>query len=387
MRFLIGLIILVTVLFASIKSEIEEGVYFYKQKQYERALEIFDRVLINHPDSKRARLEYARVLYAMGRYDEAKKEFLYVLNQDVPPIVKKNIKWFLKKIKKRQKRDFFNGYISLGNISDDNIENKSDNPVYGGFIDSNTEKREDRYLSAEVYLQHTRKLEKSLWQNSIYFYDEYLHDKSEDRISYLGLSSTYKFFLYGVRVSLPLGIGFTNVDNEQYMQSYSLNPTFSKKLARNSKLRFKLITEYNKNIDNNEKSFKVYGIDTQWIKRIYKFTTSLGLVYKQYEKVEGDRIDVSKQRAEIKLSTSYSIFPSNFLSMFYKKSQDTYTQKDPTINDERIDKLDKFNIDFQQSIGKHRFFEIGFTKISNKSNLDIYSYDKNIYSLKVKHTF
>jgi tetratricopeptide (TPR) repeat protein len=77
----------------SFLEEIEEGVYFYKQKQYERALEIFDRVLINHPNSKRARLEYARVLFAMGRYEESKKEFLIVLNQNPPPLVKKNIKW------------------------------------------------------------------------------------------------------------------------------------------------------------------------------------------------------------------------------------------------------------------------------------------------------
>ena len=92
MRINFLIFILSIYLFAfTLQDEIEQGVYFYKTKQYEKALEIFDRLLINNPNNIRIKLEYARILYTIGKYDEAKKEFLEVY-------YKKNIPFLVKKI-------------------------------------------------------------------------------------------------------------------------------------------------------------------------------------------------------------------------------------------------------------------------------------------------
>jgi len=387
MKIIVFLTLFVSLSFASLTSEIEEGVAFYKKKQYERALEVFDRVLINYPNSKRARLEYARVLYAMGRYEEAKKEFSKVLNQKIPPLVKKNIKWFLKKIEKKQKKSFWSGSVSIGTISDDNIENKSDNPMYGGFIDVNTEKRKDRYLTKEFNLQYKRKIKNGVWSNSLLIYDESDHDESKDKISYYSLSTAYRFMINGLRVSLPLCYGYTEVDKKEYMQSLTFKPGIDKKLSKRSMISYSLIIEKNDNKDNDERSTKVYGMSTKLLYKIKKFTNILGLEYKDYHKVTGDRIDVAKQRYGMNLGTSYSLLSSNNISLLYKKTRDIYKKKDPTIDDYRDDKTDKYNINFRQKVYKSLFFQLGFSKVENKSNLDIYSYDKNLYTFKVTQKF
>ena len=366
--------------------EIEEGVSFYKQKQYERALEIFDRVLINNPNSKRARLEYARVLFAMGRYEESKKEFLIVLNQNPPSIVKKNIKWFIKRIDKKIKKDFFKGSISVGIVRDDNIENKSDNPVYAGFIDSNTKKREDRFITTEFALQYQRRLKDTIWGNTLYFYDESNHNSNKDKISYANFTTTYKFFALGIRVSLPFSLSYTQVDKKVYMQTIALNPSIAKKI-KSIVFMGNIGFEKNKNKDNNEKNTKVYSIGVKFLWRLYGFSNIIGVGFKDYKKVNGDRIDVAKRRDSFSLGTSYNILRTNLLNFLYKKSRDKYKEKDPSIVDKRVDKADKYNLNFQQEIKKDLYYQLGFSKISNKSNIDIYSYDKNLVTFKVTKEF
>ncbi len=380
-------LIMITVYASSLQQDIEEGVSYYKQKQYERALEIFDRVLINYPKSKRARLEYARVLYAMGKYDESKKEFIYVLKQNPPPIVCKNIKWFLKKIEKKRKTNFFSGFVSVGSISDSNIENKSDNPVYGGFIDSNTTKRKDRFITVEFGLNHTKKLKDALWQNSLYIYDELEHQKSSDKVSYLGFTSSYIFMVNGLRIGLPIGLSYTDVERERYMTTISFSPNISKKVSKNILLKAKLSIEKNSNKVDNEKDTKVSSLGVKWLWNIKKFSNMFGLTFKDYKRVNGTRIDVAKKRRNIDIGTSYSFLSANIVNLFYRDSLDKYKEKDPTIQTQREDKIQNFNISLQQSINKHQSFELSFSKIKNKSNLEFYSYDKNIFSIKATQRF
>ena len=57
------------------KQELKLGVAYYKAHKYEQALMIFDSLLINNPNSKRVRLEYARTLYALEMYKESKRSF------------------------------------------------------------------------------------------------------------------------------------------------------------------------------------------------------------------------------------------------------------------------------------------------------------------------
>jgi len=387
MRVIFLVFISLSLLFAeTIQDEIQKGVDLYKSKQYERALEIFDRLLIEHPKSKRIRLEYARVLFALGMYDESRKEFIKVLNTNPPPVVQKNIRYFLRQIDKKQKTNFFSGSISIGATSDSNIENKSDNPMYAGFVDSNLDKRRDNFITEELSLNHTKKLKNAMWQNSLYIYDEQNHEKSSDRISFISLQSAYKVPLFGLRATFPISYSLTYIGNQRYSKSVKLQPKFEL-LKRDSILSLRLGYEKNKNYNNDERSYKSYGVKAKYLWMLNRFRNFVGVEIKKYKKIKGERLDVSKERISMDISSSYPLMQTNLLNLFYKKTYDKYTKKDPTIQDNRKDKTDNLSFSFSQEIRKDSSFELGFTKIKNNSNLDFYSYDKNIFSIKVRKNF
>jgi hypothetical protein len=170
------------------------------------------------------------------------------------------------------------------------------------------------------------------------------------------------------------------------MQTIAINPSFAKKLKRGI-FMWNLGYEKNKNKDNDEKSTKVYTIGAKYLWRLYRFSNIIGLSFRDYKRVNGDRIDVAKKRESFSLGTSYNLFETNLLNLLYKKSRDKYKEKDPSIMDERVDKTDRYNLNFQQEIKKDLYYQLGFSKISNKSNLDIYSYDKNLVTFKVTKEF
>ena len=176
-------------------------------------------------------------------------------------------------------------------------------------------------------------------------------------------------------MSLPFSLSYTQVDKKAYMQTIALNPSIAKKIE-SIVFMGNIGFEKNKNKDNSEKSTKVYSAGVKFLWRLYKFSNVMGVSFKDYERVNGSRIDVAKKRESFFFGTSYSLLKTNLLNLLYKKSRDKYKEKDPSIMDERVDKTDRYNFNFQQNIKQDLYYQLGFSKISNKSNLDIYSYDK-----------
>lgn len=388
MKKIIFLGLSVSMLFATTFSQqIEEGVEFYHQKQYERALAIFDRILIEYPNSKRARLEYARVLYAMGRYDESKKEFNYVLKQNPPKAVSNNIKWFLKKIDEKKKTNFYRGFISLGMTTDNNIENRSDHPACGSFVSTNTDKRKDRYITAELGFTHTKKLTDGYWKNSLYLMDELNHDESSDKISYLGLTSSYIFFNQGIRVELPISLGYLNIDKSRYLNSVSFSPNITKKVDKKNTFKARVSLEKNSNKLNKDRDTKVFSLGAKWFWKAKYFSNMIGLTYKDYKALHGNRSDVAKKRRRIDLATSYPLSYTNFLNLFYSNTVDKYKEETTCAGVKRVDRVNRINFSWSKEIYKNRYIRFGIAKVRSRSNIDFYSYDKKIISIKATQSF
>ncbi len=387
MKSLFILLFFISLLFSSsYKEDLYEGIKYYKSKQYERALEIFDRLVIKYPQNKRVRLEYARVLYRLGMYDESKREFQKVLDTNPPLVVQKNIRYFIKLIEKKQKTNFFRGSIAIGATRDTNIENKSDNPIYAGYVASNKNKRKDNFLTEELSLSHVKKLKNARWMNSIYLYDEQSHQKSSDRVSFASLRSAYQLPLFGLRVSMPLSYSLTYIGSQRYSRSIKLQPKVEK-LYHSAITSMQLLYEDNKNYNDDERSYKSYGIKARYLWMLNRFRNFVGLTFKEYKAKKDVRLDVSKKRVSVDMSSSYPLTETNFLSLFFKNTHDKYTKEDPTIHDNRKDTSNNLSFSINQEISKNNSFELSISKIKNRSNMDFYSYDKSLFSLKLRKTF
>ena len=129
------------------------GLCAFKLKKYDKAVEAFERVLIKNPNNLRARLEYARSLFYMQNYQESKKQFLMVMEQNIPIEVKQNIRKFLILIDKLQQKNLYNILLSVGLKYDSNINNDagSDTVIHDTVFDNSSTLTGNRKIENIVF--------------------------------------------------------------------------------------------------------------------------------------------------------------------------------------------------------------------------------------------
>jgi cell division septation protein DedD/tetratricopeptide (TPR) repeat protein len=94
---------------------------------------VFERILTLRPEFAGARLDMARAYYALGNHDQAKTEFEAVLNLNPPPQAKAVTKQYLAAIEKaaEAKATTISGYVEATFGYDDNVNNSTDqNEIY-----------------------------------------------------------------------------------------------------------------------------------------------------------------------------------------------------------------------------------------------------------------
>ncbi len=71
------------------------GTIAVAQKEYDTAISLYRRILVNEPDVERVHLELARAFFLKGDYDNADRQFRFARAGDIPDAVKTNIDQFL----------------------------------------------------------------------------------------------------------------------------------------------------------------------------------------------------------------------------------------------------------------------------------------------------
>jgi len=69
-----------------------------EQKDYNRAISLFRRILVHEPNAERVRLELARAFFLKGDYDNADRQFRFARAGDIDDKVKANVDHFLSDI-------------------------------------------------------------------------------------------------------------------------------------------------------------------------------------------------------------------------------------------------------------------------------------------------
>ena len=88
-------------------------------KDYDTAISLYRRILVNEPNAERVRLELARAFFLKGDYDNAERQFRFARAGDVPDAVKANIDQFLSAIN-RQREWSFNFSFALAPDTNEN---------------------------------------------------------------------------------------------------------------------------------------------------------------------------------------------------------------------------------------------------------------------------
>ena len=97
-----------------------------RRELYDKAIEAFRAILINHPELVRVRLELARVFFLGGQDGLARRHFEAVLAGGVPPPVAANIQTFLNIMQARRR---LTGYFGLAVAPDSNLNAASESEI------------------------------------------------------------------------------------------------------------------------------------------------------------------------------------------------------------------------------------------------------------------
>ena len=97
-----------------------------RQELYDKAIEAFRAILVNHPELVRVRLELARVFFLKGQDGLARRHFEAVLAGGVPAPVATNIQRFLAVMQARKR---LTGYFGMAIAPDSNLNAASESEI------------------------------------------------------------------------------------------------------------------------------------------------------------------------------------------------------------------------------------------------------------------
>ncbi len=134
------------------------GLAALESGHYPEAQFVFERLTTLFPDEDRFRLEYARSLFKMHQYKQAKIQFNLVLENNPPATVRSNIERFIEAIEVEEKNQQprWSGSLSFGGGYDTNINNATTLQFIDGIVLDNTAREiESPFVTARMALEYS----------------------------------------------------------------------------------------------------------------------------------------------------------------------------------------------------------------------------------------
>ncbi len=368
-------------------SPLQDAARLYENKRYEEALAMFDRILIENPTNEKAALYYAKTLYKLKLYKEAKNRFDELLKK---PFAKEEAREYLKKIKKRDKRNFFQTIFSIGAGYDDNVNLNSDKntTVYGPYtLLNDTSKTKSAYAIAALLLQHGYKAEKFNIDSSFYTYNELLHSAKGNDLNFFDFSIAFSKDFDTFSLILPIGLNYLLLDSKTI--SYNLYATPRLKYTINRKLAAALFAIYNDNhtkfADNRDYISYGGGFEIKYLHDRLLMQNSV--TYEKFDEKKTPRYDINKDLVKFTLLGRYALFTNFYLGSGITYEDHRYKDLDQILGYKREDKKTILYASVMKKLTTRSTAVIVCRHTDNSSNINIFDYKKNNCSLEYKYRF
>jgi hypothetical protein len=362
----------------------------YQHKKYEDALALFDRILILDPEDYEAKFYYALTLSKLGFLDESLKTFAQLQKASIPQSLQQRIQPYLCAISKKRDKHFFHFTLTYGAGYNDNINLTTDKKFtdYGPYrLQNDTNKTKSSYAIAAFELSHRYKgLDYELF-NKLYSYNELLHSAKGDDLNYIDISSTFMKKWRYFTLLLPVGYNSVYLDSSPVGYNYYTHPTLIHKTTT------KIDTTLQINITDNhtkyapKRDYRILGGGMGIRYHDNKVTSFANLSYDHYAKKESGRYDISKNVTESVIQAEYQFYQKLYIGANLTYSYHYYTDLDPVMGYKREDKRTIYSLWLAKELDKNTLVKTKYQHTFNDSNVNLYSYHKNNYTLEYKHIF
>ena len=358
----------------------------FRQKSYEEALALFDRLLIEQPNNAAARSYYAKTLLQLGFPEEAEKEFQKLLQT----------KWkeesckYLKQIAIQKTKARFHSWISVGAGYDDNINLTTDRKTtqYGPYLLQNdTRKTDSTFATAAFGLTHTYKAEKFTLYTTLYSYNELLHTAKGNNLNLLDLSTAVIKKFQKFSLIAPVGTNIVYLGGREISHNLYTAPSLRYQATRHLQLKTSLLFNDNHTVFAKNRDYLLFGGGAGIRYRNQKWEGSLDTGVQKYDAKEDKRYDIAKNIIQGKLYAGHKLFKQTWISITAGYEESRFTRLDTILGYKRRDKKSYYALSLTQKISPKKSVTATYRYTDNNSNINTYSYTKNNYTLEYKHHF
>lgn len=364
---------------------------------YEAAIFAFERVLIADPSADRVRLELGRSYFEIGDLEAARSQFNRVLKNRPPPVVRQNIERYLEQLEKVARKHSLSGSLTLSLSYDDNVYASPVDEQIGTVLGnvtltgSGATPQDDLINRNSLQVNHLyRNHPKEVgWLSTLQAHSALYGAEDNLNLTLLGVSSGPLWQQGKQFTKVQFNASYLTLDQERYLSLAGLSAEHSRSLG--DKLTLTLATQLTR-LD-----YASSGRDANQ----YRVELKPGWTLKNGSLLAGVAVEGNSAKQD-----EYSYFRT-MLQMRYQRSlpwqvtgligvrlqQTDYDGVIALFNRARKDWLRELSIGLSrpvwQDIATGRRVQaqlLGtFTKVN--SNIDLYEYDKQVFSFALSYLF
>lgn len=361
----------------------------------EEAVMAYERILMVDPDAHRVKLELARAHLQLGSREVAKQYFKEVQATNPPEQVWKNIEAFLASIEASEQKHFINGTFTYGHAWDDNARSAPVSDLVFGIFHLTGESaspQRDQTNNATLVLNHLYKNEEYpfLWKTSATSYNSLYQSLHDLDINYLGLATGPVFqkdnYIWDIQA---LGTSI-DVEHDRYLSSFgaasSLTTFFSKNFLGTASIK---VEEKNNYTDAGRDALNL-TLSAGPILLVDENRLSL-LFSKEKENADDEANSYDRFGWKLRYDRSLPYNFAAFAGLGYTVTD--YDAIYPFIGSCRSDDVQELTAGVSRLLWQDPekrqalIMQLGHTYTNSESNVDLYTYRKNVTELNLTVSF
>ncbi|MFZ5762109.1 MAG: surface lipoprotein assembly modifier, partial [Thermodesulfobacteriota bacterium] len=370
----------------------------FETGRFEEAVMAYDRILIADPEAQRVKLELARAHLQLGSREIAKQYFKEVQATNPPEQVWKNIQQFLDVIAASEKRHFVNGTFTLGHAWDDNARSApvSDRISLGLFeftlTGQSATPQNDQINTSTLVLNHIYKNDDYpfVWKTAATTYNALYGTLYDLDINYLGLTTGPVFQRENLMWDVQLLASSIDVEHDRYQSSFGATTSCTAMLTQNLLATFGVRVEEKNNYADPERDATnlLYSAGPVLIEGPNRVSLSFS---KEIEIASNEVNSYNRFGWKIRYDRELPYDLALYAGLGYTNTD--YDEIHPFFQEWRSDEVKEVVAGLSRVLwkdpakGQVLIAQLGHTYTDSVSNIDLYTYRKNVTELSLTVSF
>ncbi len=373
-----------------------------KAGKYSHAALALDRVLASQSGNLRARLELADAYFLMQQYDLARQQFEEVLDARPPEGVRDNINRYLSAMEEQERRWRASLRVDVGGFYDDNVNVGpvdavvSIAPIHSGSlwvdqlsVSPESQPQEAWGLFGSLNAAGETEIgRRGFWKGYGWLgaYQSVLDDHREYEMGFYNAAVGLKRDTARTAVQIPARFEYVLRGHEALARIYGMSPSVV--YAFRSRLHWLTLgnVEYRDYVHDTDYTgvTVAFGETARWFWGRDRNSVSIGARVIR----ENAREDIyANWGVEGSLSADYKLVAGTVLYALLQGRWSKYDERPPLAEEDRDDRQAVVSCGVNQRLTDRWSVDFSYRFTRNNSNFDLYTYERNVFTVNTSCTF